>query len=218
MLKPGKKGCSRANRVMLRRHSSSQVLPSGSKRLWWKMLLWSHRNIHRHISSKSTQVNPGVAVTHNPYGYSSDTLEPKHKQSPRNVEWYPRDGKLFVSVVSVESGKAIAKSSKVLVQYGSCQWSDSFSEFVLFPGDNSSKEIDECLLKLIVAMGPSRSSILGEVTVNMASYVSSNAESPLSLKLETWMVVLLWLVTLGFNCSQLLGKSNIGNLEYIAEY
>ncbi|XLU51945.1 hypothetical protein S245_046759, partial [Arachis hypogaea] len=66
---------------------------------------------------------------------------------------YPRDGKLFVSVVSVESG------------------------------DNSSKEIDECLLKLIVAMGPSRSSILGEVTVNMASYVSSNAESPLSLKL-----------------------------------
>ncbi|XLS63996.1 hypothetical protein HN51_023970 [Arachis hypogaea] len=35
---------------------------------------------------------------------------------------YPRDGKLLVSVVSVESGKAIAKSSKVLVQNGSCQW------------------------------------------------------------------------------------------------
>ncbi|XLR63507.1 hypothetical protein S83_014179 [Arachis hypogaea] len=51
------------------------------------MFLWSHRNIHRPISSKSTQVNPGVAVTHNPYGYSSDTLEPKHKQSPGNVEW-----------------------------------------------------------------------------------------------------------------------------------
>ncbi|KAL1344631.1 hypothetical protein HN51_018503 [Arachis hypogaea] len=75
-----------ADRVMLRRHSSSQVLPSGSKRLWWKMFLWSHRNIHRPIPSKSTQVNPGVAATHNPYGYSSDTLEPKHKQSPRNVE------------------------------------------------------------------------------------------------------------------------------------
>ncbi|QHO33494.1 Putative disease resistance protein [Arachis hypogaea] len=112
---------------------------------------------------------------------------------------YPRDGKLLVSVVSVESGKAIAKSSK---------------------------EIDECLLKLIVAMVlilllfavPIVSSILGEVTVNMASYVSSNAESPLSLKLETWMVVLLWLVTLGFNCSQVWEKSNIGNLEYIAEY
>ncbi|RYQ81463.1 hypothetical protein Ahy_Scaffold1g107385 [Arachis hypogaea] len=76
-----------ADRVMLRRHSSSQVLPYGSKRLWCKMFLWSHRNIHRAISSKSTQVNPGVAVTHNPYGYSSDTLEPKHKQSPGNVEW-----------------------------------------------------------------------------------------------------------------------------------
>ncbi|MED6156361.1 hypothetical protein PIB30_013635 [Stylosanthes scabra] len=92
--------------------------------------------------------------------------------------------KLFVSVVSVESGKTIAKSSKVPVRNGSCQWSDSFSEFVLFPGDSSSKEIDECLLKLIVAMGSSRSSILGEATVNLASYVSSNAESSLPLKLS----------------------------------
>lgn len=60
--------------------------------------------------------------------------------------------KLFVSVVLVENGKTIAKSSKVPVRNGSCQWSDSFSESVLVSGDNSSKEIDECLLKLIVAM------------------------------------------------------------------
>ncbi|MED6182114.1 hypothetical protein PIB30_025666 [Stylosanthes scabra] len=92
--------------------------------------------------------------------------------------------KLFVYVVSVESGKTIVKSSKVPVRNGSCQWSDSFSEFVLFPGDSSSKEIDECLLKLIVSMGSSRSSILGEAIVNLASYVSSNAESSLSLKLS----------------------------------
>ncbi|XLR21691.1 hypothetical protein S83_019609 [Arachis hypogaea] len=43
---------------------------------------------------------------------------------------YPRDGKLFVNVVSVESGKAIAKSSKVLVQNGSCQWSDKHIEII----------------------------------------------------------------------------------------
>ncbi|TKY56262.1 Outer arm dynein light chain 1 protein isoform 1 [Spatholobus suberectus] len=36
-----------ADRVMLKRHSSSQVLPSGSKKLWWQMILWSHRKIRR---------------------------------------------------------------------------------------------------------------------------------------------------------------------------
>ncbi|QHO26283.1 uncharacterized protein DS421_12g388190 [Arachis hypogaea] len=104
--------------------------------------------------------------------------------------------KLFVSVVSVGSGKAIAKSSKVLVRNGSCQWSDSFSEFVLFPGDNSSKEIDECLLKLIVAMGSSRSSILGEATVNLASYIPG------------WLCVTV-VGYVGIICSQIWGKVTV---------
>ncbi|XP_061338382.1 uncharacterized protein LOC133285199 isoform X2 [Gastrolobium bilobum] len=74
-----------ADRVMLKRHSSSQVLPSGSKRLWWKLFLWSHRNIHRTISSKSTLV-PSSAALRSPYGYSSDTLEPKQGKALRHVE------------------------------------------------------------------------------------------------------------------------------------
>nr|DAD37656.1 TPA_asm: hypothetical protein HUJ06_008297 [Nelumbo nucifera] len=36
-----------ANRVMLKKHSSSQVLSSRSRRLWWKLFLWSHRNLHK---------------------------------------------------------------------------------------------------------------------------------------------------------------------------
>ncbi|XP_073223395.1 uncharacterized protein [Cicer arietinum] len=91
--------------------------------------------------------------------------------------------KLFVSVVSVENGKTIAKSSKVAVRNGSCQWSDTFSESIWVSRDNSSKETDDCL-KLIVAMGSLRSGILGEATVSMTSYVSSDAAVPLSIPLN----------------------------------
>ncbi|GAU42721.1 hypothetical protein TSUD_382570 [Trifolium subterraneum] len=92
--------------------------------------------------------------------------------------------KLFVSVVSVENGKTIAKPSKVAVRNGSCQWSDTFSQSIWVSRDNSSKEIDDCLLKLIVSMGSLRSGILGEVTVCMTSYVSSDAAVPLSIPLN----------------------------------
>ena len=75
-----------ADKVMLKRHSSSQVLPSGSKRLWWKLFLWSHRNIHRTFSSKSTQAVPASAALNNQCGYSSDTLEPKQGKGLRHVD------------------------------------------------------------------------------------------------------------------------------------
>ncbi|CAJ1968825.1 unnamed protein product [Sphenostylis stenocarpa] len=91
--------------------------------------------------------------------------------------------KLFVSVVSVENGRTIAKSSKVPVRSGGCQWSDAFSESIWVSRD-SSKEIDDCVLKLIVAMGSSRSGILGEATVSLTSYMSSGAAIPLSIPLN----------------------------------
>ncbi|CAL0327367.1 unnamed protein product [Lupinus luteus] len=76
-----------ADRVMLKRHSSSQVLPSRSKRLWWKLFLWSHRNIHRPQLSKSAQLHPSSTALKNQCGYSSDTLEPKKdKALMRHVE------------------------------------------------------------------------------------------------------------------------------------
>lgn len=33
-----------ADKVMLKKHSSSQVLSSRSRKLWWKLFLWSHRS------------------------------------------------------------------------------------------------------------------------------------------------------------------------------
>lgn len=74
-----------ADKVMLKRRSSSQVLPSGSKKLWWKLFLWSHRNIHLPLLSKSTQSHPANAVLNNQCGYSSDILEPKQGKTLRHV-------------------------------------------------------------------------------------------------------------------------------------
>jgi hypothetical protein len=92
-----------ADRVMLKRRSSSQVLPSGSKKLWWKLFLWSHRNIHQPRVSKSTQLHPASAVLNSQCGYSSDILEPKqgntlrHRRSPSPAsssgEYFSKSGK-----------------------------------------------------------------------------------------------------------------------------
>lgn len=75
-----------ADRVLLKRHSSSSVLPSGSKKLWWKLFLWSHRNIHRRFFTKSTQLVPASAALNIQCGYSSDSLEPKQGKVLRHVE------------------------------------------------------------------------------------------------------------------------------------
>ncbi|XP_020588421.1 uncharacterized protein LOC110030164 [Phalaenopsis equestris] len=66
-----------ADRVMLRRRSSCQVLPSRSRKIWWKLFLWSHRNLHK-FSVPQKLVS--VLSTANPkVGYSSDTHEPSQK-------------------------------------------------------------------------------------------------------------------------------------------
>lgn len=71
-----------ADRVMLKKRSSRQVLPSRSRKLWWQMFLWSHRNLHRPGTSATMPAHPpspgkeeeldGAAHQHD--GYTSDTL------------------------------------------------------------------------------------------------------------------------------------------------
>lgn len=92
--------------------------------------------------------------------------------------------KLFVSVISVETGKTIAKSSKALVRNGSCQWTDTLAESVLVSHDDPSKELEDCLFKLVISMGSARSGILGEATINVTTYISSSASVPISVPLK----------------------------------
>ncbi|KAF8042712.1 hypothetical protein BT93_A1137 [Corymbia citriodora subsp. variegata] len=92
--------------------------------------------------------------------------------------------KLFVSIISVETGKTIAKSSKALVRNGTCQWTETLAESVSVSHDDSSKELEDCLFKLVISMGSARSGILGEATVNMTNYISSSASVPISIPLK----------------------------------
>lgn len=61
-----------ADKVILRKCSSSQILPSKSRRLWWKLFLWSHRNLHEPVKG----IQSRLFVNNQQGGYSSDTLEP----------------------------------------------------------------------------------------------------------------------------------------------
>ncbi|KAG2254732.1 hypothetical protein Bca52824_084868 [Brassica carinata] len=53
-----------ADGVMLKKHSSMQILPSGSRRLWWKLFLWSHRNLHKHLSGYTSDFAEQSQTSH----------------------------------------------------------------------------------------------------------------------------------------------------------
>ncbi|XP_019187764.1 PREDICTED: putative leucine-rich repeat-containing protein DDB_G0290503 [Ipomoea nil] len=92
--------------------------------------------------------------------------------------------RLSLSVVSAGTGKVIAKLGKAMVRAGSCQWPETLLESVWIPREDSSTEVEEYLYKCVVSMGSARSGILGEATMNLASYVSSRSASPVSLPLK----------------------------------
>jgi hypothetical protein len=74
-----------ADRVMLKKRSSSQVLPSRSRKLWWRLFLWSHRNLHRPRSARPVEARlPG---RHG--GYTSDTHEEDRKNKKVMVDDSP---------------------------------------------------------------------------------------------------------------------------------
>ncbi|XP_039124591.1 uncharacterized protein LOC120261005 [Dioscorea cayenensis subsp. rotundata] len=73
-----------ADRVMLKKRSSSQVLPSRSRKLWWKLFLWSHRNLHRPRNSKPQRLLSTKHAGNKKGGYFSDTLEPNCAPDTKN--------------------------------------------------------------------------------------------------------------------------------------
>ncbi|XP_016493798.2 uncharacterized protein LOC107813099 [Nicotiana tabacum] len=92
--------------------------------------------------------------------------------------------RLYLSIICVETGKTVAKLGKTLVKNGSCQWPETLLESVWILQDDSSLELEESLYKFVVSMGSARSGILGEGTINLASYVGSRLSSPVLLPLK----------------------------------
>ncbi|EMS68518.1 hypothetical protein TRIUR3_07606 [Triticum urartu] len=89
--------------------------------------------------------------------------------------------KLFLSFISADTGKVTAKTNKANVRNGSCKWPDPIYEATRLLQDSRTKTYDDKLYKLVVAMGTSRSSILGEVDVNLAEF--AEAVKPVSITL-----------------------------------
>ncbi|MFS8031041.1 hypothetical protein Hanom_Chr17g01541101 [Helianthus anomalus] len=85
--------------------------------------------------------------------------------------------KLSLSLISVETGKAIAKTGRSLVQNGNCQWTENLSVYIWDPHDDASKGHGQSLHKLLISMGSDRPGILGEVAVNLSSHLSSETST-----------------------------------------
>ncbi|KAK6938192.1 NT-type C2 domain [Dillenia turbinata] len=97
----------------------------------------------------------------------------------------PQSGwdKLFISFIPAHSGKATAKTTKANVRNGTCKWADPIYETTRLLQDAKTKLYDEKPYKLVVAMGSSRSSVLGEANINLADYADASKPSAVALPL-----------------------------------
>ncbi|KAK6940114.1 NT-type C2 domain [Dillenia turbinata] len=97
----------------------------------------------------------------------------------------PQSGwdKLFISFIPADSGKATAKTTKANVRNGTCKWADPIYETTRLLQDAKTKLYDEKPYKLIVAVGSSRSSVLGEANINLADYADASKPSAVALPL-----------------------------------
>ncbi|XP_073021991.1 uncharacterized protein [Primulina eburnea] len=98
----------------------------------------------------------------------------------------PQNGwdKLFISFIPADSGKPTAKTTKANVRNGTCKWADPIYETTRLLQDSKSKQYDEKLYKLVVAMGASRASILGEATIDLSDHVDALKPSAVALSLH----------------------------------
>ncbi|KAG1330782.1 centromere-associated protein E [Cocos nucifera] len=92
--------------------------------------------------------------------------------------------KLFVSLIPADVGKATAKTNKANVRNGNCKWPDPIYETTRLLQDMRTKNYDDKFYKLVVAMGSSRSSLLGEVSINLANFADALKPSSVALPLH----------------------------------
>ncbi|RWW40338.1 hypothetical protein BHE74_00054253, partial [Ensete ventricosum] len=72
-----------ADKVLLNKRSSCQVLPSMSTKLWWKLFLFSHRNCHKPWNSLPQKIAIDD-TSENDVDYCSDTLKPNPFSEMKN--------------------------------------------------------------------------------------------------------------------------------------
>ncbi|KAL3639298.1 hypothetical protein CASFOL_017205 [Castilleja foliolosa] len=92
--------------------------------------------------------------------------------------------KLFISFIPADTGKASAKTTKANVRNGMCKWADPIYETTRLLQDSKTKQYDDKLYKIVVAMGSTRASNLGEATINLVDYIDALKPSAVTLPLH----------------------------------
>ncbi|KAJ4832028.1 hypothetical protein Tsubulata_010276 [Turnera subulata] len=91
---------------------------------------------------------------------------------------------LVISVVPGDVGKPTARLEKGIVRDGSCRWEYPVYETVKFIRDAKTGKINERIYQFIVSTGLSKSSLVGEVSIDFADYADSTKAFTLSLPLK----------------------------------
>lgn len=125
--------------------------------------------LHRHKSSSSYS-SAGTDASAKKFDFAFSNIQAN--RVPKAWD------KIYVSLISSESGKTVRKSGKVTNKNGNCQWTETFAESIWI------SDIDEYLFKFLVATGSSKSSILGETTLNLTTFLSSESPVLVSLPLK----------------------------------
>ncbi|XP_065858237.1 intracellular protein transport protein USO1-like isoform X2 [Euphorbia lathyris] len=91
---------------------------------------------------------------------------------------------LMISVVPGDVGKPTAKLEKGIIREGSCRWESPIYETVKFTQDARTAKINERLYHFIVSTGSSKINLIGEVSIDLATYAEATKASTVSLPLK----------------------------------
>ncbi|XP_052171081.1 uncharacterized protein LOC127787196 [Diospyros lotus] len=91
---------------------------------------------------------------------------------------------LIMSLVPADVGKPTVRLEKAPIRDGSCFWENPVHETVKFFREPKTGKIHEKIYTLVISTGSSKSGIVGEVSIDFASYAESFKLSSVSLPLK----------------------------------
>ncbi|WCJ26236.1 Myosin heavy chain-related protein [Euphorbia peplus] len=91
---------------------------------------------------------------------------------------------LVISVVPGDVGKPTGKLEKGIIRDGSCRWECPLYETVKFTQDAKTGKINDRLYHFLVSTGSLKNGLIGEVSVDLATYAEATKASTVSLPLK----------------------------------
>ncbi|XP_050227966.1 uncharacterized protein LOC126677415 [Mercurialis annua] len=91
---------------------------------------------------------------------------------------------LVISVVPGDIGKPTARLDKSIIRDKTCRWEYPVYETVKFTQDSRTGKINDRIYHFIVSTGSSRNGLIGEVSIDLASYAESTKVNTVSLPLK----------------------------------